>query len=195
MLNLVIACVCVLLAGWCLWRLLRFFSRSFWLLLFPISAALHRRRLTGEMPWHHNHALRAQIAGADTSDEGVFHRLARQAMAYATRPRVTVMHHVAYWPDDPVLVRTTADPFGRRVYIETLRIVAGQVLHVACLYLDGGEVPAEVGSIQVPAERTNAYVLKTRIEEIVRDGACLSYRDAAGRIREARLPNEVKHRA
>lgn len=143
---------------------------------------------------HRLASVRAQEARAKASLE-TFHRLARDAMVYANWPRVTVMYHVASWPDDPVLVRTTADPFGRRAYVESQRIVAGQAVQTACLYLDGSEAPAEVGAAQYPAEQTNVYVLKTRIEDIVRQGAFLSFRDPAGRSRETRLPSHTKHHA
>lgn len=139
-------------------------------------------------------SIRAHEARAKASLE-IFHRLARDAMVYASRPRVTVMYHVASWPDEPVLIRTTADPFQRRSYVESQRVVAGEVVQTACLYLDGAEAPAEVGAARFPAEQTNVYVLKMRIEDIVREGIFLSFHDQTGRIRESRLPARTKHHA
>lgn len=124
-----------------------------------------------------------------------FSRLTREAMIYATQPNVSVMHHVASFPQSQVLIRTTADTYGHRSYVERLQLIGGQVVHVVCLYLDGAETPSEVGSLQFPAELTGVSVLKVRIEDIVSAGPFLSFRDSSGRIRETRLPMEIRHHA
>jgi hypothetical protein len=178
----------------CVWLLFTESCKAFWLMIAALSAALRRARLTGTRPWHHNHAIRAQIASAAPPIDD-FKRLTCEAMVYATQPNVSVMHHVAAWPQDQVLIRTTADPYGRRTYIERLQLIGGQVVHVVCLYLDGAETPTEVGSLQFPAEQTGISVLRVRIEDIVSAGPFLSFRDYDGRIREARLPKDVRHHA
>lgn len=193
MLKTVLSIAIVLAFAALLWLYRQVFSAAS-LMIAALSAALRRARLTGAMPWHHNHSVRAQIALAQASPDA-FDRLTREAMLYANWPGVTVMYHVAAWPEDPMLVRTTADPYGKRAYVETLRLIGDKVVHLVCLHLDGAQTPVEVGTLECPAEQTNVYVLRARIEDIVREGVFLSVRDHAGRVRETRLPKEVMHHA
>lgn len=182
-----------LVVVWALRRLWRGLCGGASLLFTAMAGSLRRSVIVGSMPRRDDLALHARIARSGSSLED-FHRLTRGAMVYANWPGVTVIHHVAYWPEDPVLVRTTADPYGKRAYVETLRLVADKVIHVVCLYLDRAEIPVEVGSAEFPDEQARVWVL-SRIEDIVREGAFLSLRDPAGRVRETRLPKKVKHHA
>lgn len=182
------------LAVWWLRKLWRAFCGGVSLLIAAMVGSLRRAAISGSVPWNHVNAMPAQVASAESAPSD-FHRLAREAMFYASRPNVTVMHQVAAWPDDQALIRTTADPYGRRVYIECQRLIVGQVVHTVCLYLDRDEAPAEVGSVQYPAEEICVGVLSAKIDDIVRAGASMSFRDTNGRIRETRLPKEVKHHA
>jgi len=194
MLKLILACTLVLAVAWSLRRLCRALSSGVSILIAALSGMPRRSRASGAVQWQRDHAVLAEIASAEPPSDD-FYRLTCEALVYAARPHVTVMHQVACWPEDPVLIRTTADPYGRRTYVETLRLIAGQMVHVVCLTLDGADAPAEVGRVQFPAEQIQVGVLRCRIEDIASAGAFLRYHDRAGRICETRLPRQVKHHA
>jgi hypothetical protein len=126
-----------------------------------------------------------------TQDDMLFSRLAREAMAYATRPYVSTVIHV----EGDALVNTISDAFRRRVYVESRRRVSKTLLAVICVYKDGSEDPEAEVSMEIPATQVDWPAHFSAISDIAAHGPWMSFTDHSGRRREVRIPKHRRHHA
>ncbi|HTK60280.1 MAG TPA: hypothetical protein VL283_03700 [Candidatus Baltobacteraceae bacterium] len=121
----------------------------------------------------------------------LFSQLAREAMAYATRPYVTTIIEVngVFW------LSTVGDPFGRRVYAESRRRVGKTLVDVICVYEDGGHVPTAMASIEIPASQVDWPAHFNSISDVAANGPLMSYVDHVGIRREVRIPKTRRYHA
>ena len=117
-------------------------------------------------------------------DEDLFGRLAREAMAYATRPFVTTTVEA----NGIYLLNTVSDAFGKRLYIESRRRI-GKALHaVICVYDDGGFEPIAKAATEIPASQVDWSAHFKAIEDVTSKGPLVSFIDERGLRREVRIP-------
>ena len=117
-------------------------------------------------------------------DEAEFGRLARETMAFSTRPFVTTVSEVVLLPFETILVRTVSDVFGRRRYVETQRRVNKTLHTVLCVY--AGEAMEASASVETPVSQVRWDAYFAGLEDLRVGGPHVSYKDDRGRWRETR---------
>ena len=136
-------------------------------------------------------AARRMSEAAPPVDDELFHRLAREAMAYATRPDVTVIVDVS----GVFLLVTASDTFGKRVYAESRRRIGKSLHAVLCVYEDGGHVPAASAATEIPASQVDWSAHFRALQDVGENGPMMTCVDHFGRRREVRIPKRRRHHA
>jgi len=126
-----------------------------------------------------------------TQDDMLFSRLAREGMAYATRPYVSTVIHT----EGDALVTTISDAYRRRVYVESKRRVSKTLLTVICVYEDGRDVPSVEVSMEIPATQVDWPAHFNAVSDITVHGPRMSFTDQYGRRREIRIPTRRTYHA
>jgi hypothetical protein len=124
-------------------------------------------------------------------DEELFGRLAREAMAYATRPYVTTIVDA----NGVFLLLTVSDAFGRLTYAESRRRIGKTLAVVLCRYEGMSHVPSAAAATELPASQVDWNAHHAALRDVAAEGPKLSFIDHRGRRREARIPRIRRHHA
>lgn len=117
-------------------------------------------------------------------NRSAYDRFHAEMMAYASEPGI-ILHEEAF--ADLMCMRTVADRFGKRCYIERQRKF-DQALHCTlCLFENGCWIPSKAVVINIPATQVDWYAYHRNIRDIREHGAKFSFQDESGLNRQVRV--------
>ncbi|WKZ28917.1 MAG: hypothetical protein QY323_05325 [Patescibacteria group bacterium] len=128
---------------------------------------------------------RAALVRADEQRNRLaYDRLLAEMMAYASEPG-TVFHEEAF--ADFMCMRTVADRFGKRCYVERQRKFDQALHRTLCLFENGDWIPSKSVVVDIPATQVDWAAYHRNVRDIREHGAKFSFLDESGLHRQVRV--------